>query len=64
MVIMDSLETSKNSISLENNEIKECPVCKKGQMLPSDPKAKVNYCYVCNNCGTLWNIDPAGVIVE
>ena len=41
-----------------------CRLCGKGIMLPMNPDASVNHCFVCIYCGEHLNISPADVAVE
>lgn len=54
MVIMNS---STLSVKTKEKDKVLCRVCKKGIMVPINPAAKENHCFVCNNCGARANID-------
>jgi len=48
--------TTQNSTSYGNVL---CAECGKGYYKPVNPKSEINYCFVCDNCGSHWNRDPA-----
>ena len=57
--IMGSLIASDDLYwRLNNGEKIECENCHKGYYVKFNPKAKINHCFSCNNCGETITFEP------
>ena len=54
---MANMKISILSLKTKEEDAVKCTLCNKGIMIPSNPEAKKNHCFVCNYCGSHLNID-------